>query len=86
MWRCWEGGAPGDSLGAPGPFPHSLLALCLSCIWLFLMLTEEMSKPVENLYKSLFEPKLMTIAEKLSNAQENESFALSFKHLKLRWE
>lgn len=44
-----------------------------------------MSKPVENLYKSLFVPKLTAYANsKLSASVKNYSFAIYFMHLKLR--
>lgn len=46
-----------------------------------------MYKPVANFYKSIFEPKLMTVAGKQDLRWSREySSAVSFMHLKLRRE
>lgn len=46
---------------------------------------QEMSTPVENFSKSLFEPKLTAFpGSKISDAPESKSFAMSFIHLELR--
>ena len=47
---------------------------------LYALECKEMPGPLEKFYKSLFGPKLMTVAS------ENKSFAVSSMHLKLRRE
>ena len=55
---------------------------------LFVLSTWELFKPVENFYKSLFEPKLMTIARKqdLGCSGEWQFCSLFYLHLKLQRE
>ena len=51
------------------------------------MFLDDPSQIGKDFYKSLVEPKLMTIAgSKISNALENKSFVVPFMHLKLRRE
>lgn len=46
-----------------------------------------MFKPIENIYQSLFEPNwLYMLGTKILNALENNTFATSFMHLRLRRE